>query len=231
MNRVTLTFDNGPTPGTTPYVLEELERRGLSAYFCLVGKQLAAGNEQLDVAKQIQADGHLLVNHSLTHGVALGDDPSASHARREIAQMHALMTESLGDWGESRFRPFGRGGELGQHIFSPAAVAELSRLNYSVVLWNCVPRDWEDPRGWVETALEQIEGSTHAVVVLHDLATGAMDQLPRFLDALLMRQADITMTLPDDCVPMRDGRIAWSDAGFAKLVAPANTAGARQATK
>ena len=75
MPRITLTFDNGPTPSVTPGVLGELASRGLSAYFCLVGRQLQKGQEQVDIALEALSSGHRLVNHSLTHGVALGDDP------------------------------------------------------------------------------------------------------------------------------------------------------------
>jgi len=38
--RLTLTFDNGPTPGVTEHVLEELARRGILATFFVVGRDL-----------------------------------------------------------------------------------------------------------------------------------------------------------------------------------------------
>src|ERR671927_129876 len=49
---------------------------------------------------------------------------------------------------------------------------------YSVVLWDRLPRDWEDPDGWVERALT----ASGSVLVLHDVPTGAMDRLETFLD-------------------------------------------------
>lgn len=66
MSLVTLTFDNGPTVETTPAVLQQLADRHLTAYFCVVGTQLEAGREQVDIAKETLARGHYLVNHSLT---------------------------------------------------------------------------------------------------------------------------------------------------------------------
>ncbi len=218
MSLVTLTFDNGPTVDITPFVLKHLHTRKLSAYFCLVGTQLEAGKEQVDIARETLASGHHLVNHSFTHGVALGDDPSLVHATREVTDMHSLLDNKLGDWGARWFRPFGRGGALGRHVLSTHAVDELQSLDYSLLLWNCVPRDWEDKNGWVDTALKEIDLQDHTVIVLHDLNTGAMDHLPQFLDALLERGETITTTLPDDCVPMRNGEQVWAETEFDELV-------------
>jgi peptidoglycan/xylan/chitin deacetylase (PgdA/CDA1 family) len=66
------------------------------------------------------------------------------------------------------------------------------------VLWSSVPRDWEDPEGWVDAALADVERLDHAVVVLHDLPTGAMAALPRFLDSLEARGMSIVQDFPPD---------------------------------
>ena len=171
LGKVTLTFDNGPTVETTPHVLNELKRRELSAYFCLVAGQLLKGQEQVDIANQAQSEGHLLVNHSLTHGVALGDDPSREHAEKEVRQAHTILVDKLKDWQPRWYRPFGRGGEMRKHLLSQASTKHFRQLGYSVLLWNSVPRDWEDIDGWVETALSQVNEQHHTVVVLHDLDT------------------------------------------------------------
>ncbi len=218
MGRVTLTFDNGPCPETTPQVLQQLGQRNLTAYFCLIGAQLEKGQAHVDVAKETRTQGHILVNHSFTHGVALGDDPSRTHAEREISDTHKLLDRTFGDWGPRWFRPFGRGGEIGQHLLSEPAVAELKSLGYSVLLWNSVPRDWEDVDGWMATASQHIAAHEHTVLVLHDLATGAMTHLGGFLDACLERGDEFTMDLPDAVVPMRGGVATWTDHRFAGLV-------------
>ena len=215
---VTLTFDNGPTVETTPFVLDQLREHDLAAYFCLVGTQLQKGREQVDIASEALARGHRLVNHSLTHTVALGDDPSPAHAGREVTEMHAIMCEMLGNWGEPWFRPFGRGGEVGPHIFSRAALAALTSLDYSVLLWNCVPRDWEDRQGWVDTAIKDIACRDHTVLVLHDLDTGAMVELPRLLDWLADNQCEVTLELPEDSVPIRRSQTCWREDAFAQLI-------------
>jgi peptidoglycan/xylan/chitin deacetylase (PgdA/CDA1 family) len=202
--RVTLTFDNGPTKRVTPLVLNELASRGMPAWFCIVGEQLARGAMR-EMAQRALQEGHRLANHSLTHRIPLGEKPTLDHAAREVGEMHELMTRLLGNFDERWFRPFGRGGSIGPHLFSSAALAELRRLRYSVMLWSSVPRDWEDTAGWVDTALADVERQDHTVVVLHDLATGAMDNLPRFLDELEARDITVTNSLPPGCVPIDRG--------------------------
>ncbi|MEM7098358.1 MAG: polysaccharide deacetylase family protein [Pseudomonadota bacterium] len=217
MAKVTLTFDNGPSVDTTPYVLEHLKSRGLRAYFCLIAGQLLKGKEQVDIANQTQADGHVLVNHSLTHGVALGDDPSAAHAEREVSNAHAILVDKLHNWEPDWFRPFGRGGEIGNHLLSEASMPLFEAHGYSILLWNSVPRDWEDVDGWVETAHQQIGAQDHTVVVLHDLGTGAMVHLARFLDDLLCEH-EITMDLPTGCVPVQAGSVAWPHDQISQII-------------
>ena len=213
---MTLTFDNGPSADVSPRVLDELASREVSAWFCVVGSQLREAGGVSLVAR-ILDEGHLVANHSLTHQTALGDLPTVAHARSEISDMDALLRETAPDWGEPWFRPFGRGGQLGPHLLSDAACDELARYSYSVLLWNCVPRDWEDPIGWVDTACREIEDLDHAVVVLHDVRSDAMEQLPRFLDALANDGVIVTTDLPDSCVPIRAGQ-AVSD--LSGLVTP-----------
>jgi len=203
--RVTLTFDNGPHRDVTPMVLDELAARDLTAWFCVIGRQLRH-DDGPELAGRILDAGHRVVNHSLTHVTPLGDDPSWDHARTEVLEMHHLLADVCGELSERWFRPFGRGGSLGPHLFSQASLELFADLDYSVVLWNSVPRDWEDIDGWVDSALRDVSTLAHTVLVLHDVPTGAMNHLPRFLDLLEQREVDITAELPHDCVPVRQGR-------------------------
>ena len=194
---VTLTFDNGPAPGTTDAVLDMLGARDIHATFFVVGEMLQRPGARA-LAERAVAEGHWIGNHTLTHSTPLGDDPDAGYARREIEEAQAL----IGDLAHDRrwFRPPGGGGRIGPHLLSPAAAEILRDGAYTCVLWSSVPRDWEDPAGWVDTALADVERLDHAVVVLHDLPTGAMDALPRFLDALADQEVDIVQEFPPDVV-------------------------------
>jgi hypothetical protein len=100
---------------------------------------------------------------------------------------------------------------LGPHLFSPAAVERLRAGRYTCVLWSSLPHDWDDPEGWVDTALADCERMTHPVVVLHDLPTGAMASLPAYLDALEERGVEVVQDFPTDVIPIADGRVGDLD--------------------
>ena len=85
---------------------------------------------------------------------------------------------------------------------------------YSCILWNSVPRDWEDPSGWAEAALQDCERQTWTLVVLHDLPNAAAERLDEFILGLERAGHEIVQEFPADCVPIRRGQIAGSLAGI-----------------
>jgi peptidoglycan/xylan/chitin deacetylase (PgdA/CDA1 family) len=89
---------------------------------------------------------------------------------------------------------------------------------YACVLWNSVPRDWEDPTGWPARALDDVARQDWTLLVLHDVPTGAMDALPRFLESALAQGLEIVRELPPSCVPIRDGAVALPLDGLVSTV-------------
>ena len=141
----------------------------------------------------------------MTHATPLGFDPSPTAVDDEIVATQDLLGDLAGP--DLLFRPFGGGGRLGPHLFSPVAVRHLIAARYTVVLWNSVPRDWEDPDGWPERALRDVDRQEWTVLVLHDVVADAMKQLPAFLDRVEAEGVEVVRELPDDCVPIRDGLV------------------------
>ncbi|TXN30935.1 polysaccharide deacetylase family protein [Lacisediminihabitans profunda] len=205
--RLSLTFDNGPTPGVTEHVLAELAARAVLATFFVVGRDLERDGSR-ELVQRAKDAGHRIGNHTMTHSIQFGtsDDPGLPDAEITAAQV------VLGDLAEDDrlFRPWGGGGVLGPNLLSPAAVDLLERDGYTLVLWNGVPRDWEDATGWVDRALADIESQDWTVLVLHDIQSGAMAQLGQFLDRVIESGVEIVQDLPDACVPIRRGKLVGS---------------------
>jgi len=199
---LTLSFDNGPEPDITPAVLEVLARRDLRATFFVIGKKIAEPGRYA-LAERARAEGHWIGNHSYTHSLPLGLCTDADSAEREIGRTQDLM----GDLAHAQrfFRPSGGGGILDRRLLNRSAVEFLQRGRYTCVLWNSVPRDWEDPDGWVEHALAQCRAQPWTLMVLHDLPTGAMRHLDRFLDAAGAAGGRIRQDFPPACVPIVEG--------------------------
>jgi peptidoglycan/xylan/chitin deacetylase (PgdA/CDA1 family) len=191
VRRVTLTFDNGPTPGVTGRVLDVLARANIRATFFVLGSKLA-DPAALALARDAHAAGHWIGNHTLTHSVALGDNPDADYAAREIGETQAL----IGDLAhpDRLFRPYGNSGRIGPHLLSRAALAYLLANRYRTIIWNSLPGDWRDPDGWVEAGVAQVKSQDWSVVVLHDIDTGCLPSLPEFLTRL----ADLGVTFEQD---------------------------------
>jgi len=207
--RVTLTFDNGPTPGVTERVLDILERLRILSTFFVIGRNLDKPGGA-DLMKEAHAAGHWIGNHTLSHTVALGDRPERNYAVSEIEGAQ----QRIGSFArpEKLFRPYGNSGRLGPHLLSRAALEHLLAQNYRTITWNNVPGDWRDPDGWVERCVALTSGEpssfeSWSVVVLHDIEGGCLARLPE----LLRRFEDLGVTFeqdfPDSVTLTRGGRI------------------------
>jgi peptidoglycan/xylan/chitin deacetylase (PgdA/CDA1 family) len=199
---LTLTFDNGPDPETTPFVLDALARDGIKATFFVLGRKLAEPGRRA-LAERAHADGHWIGNHTWSHETPLGRDPDPDAPAREILR----TDEAIGPLAhpDRLFRPFGQGGRRDDRLLSPGAVTLLRQRRQTCVIWNAVPRDWEDIEGWPARALAQCRERDWTLLVLHDLPTGAMRHLPRFIAAARAAGARFRQDFPADCVAMARG--------------------------
>lgn len=202
--RVTLTFDNGPTPGVTDKVLDDLAELKIRSTFFVLGKKLAdpAGR---DLMQRAAAEGHWIGNHTFNHAESLGDSTDPDVLEREIGATQELLREV--SHPDRLFRPRGGGGVLDRHLLSPAAVRYLQKGGYSLALWNSVPRDWDDPDGWEARCRADIAAQDWSVVVLHDLPTGAMRHLTDVVRRMIDSGIEVVQEFPETCLPLRRGRI------------------------
>lgn len=214
--KVSLTFDNGPHPEVTPQVLGVLRQHGVLANFFVVGNAVQEHGDALPRAAV--AAGHRVGNHSFTHSTPLGL-VSGSEGVSEVSQTEQLIEALCA--GRRMFRPFGGNGALGPHLLSPEVWDYLQRNDYSCVLWNCLAYEWEGADAWVEPTVERCRALEHAVVVLHDLPTGAMAHLDRFIRTLQAHGAEFTQEFPRDCLPLSEGQSAWSAAELQAVIAQA----------
>jgi peptidoglycan-N-acetylglucosamine deacetylase len=209
--RVTLTFDNGPTPGVTERVLEILDQARIPATFFLIGRNLDKPGAT-DLMRQAHEAGHWIGNHTLSHTVALGERPGLGYAVGEIEGAQ----QRIGKFAhpEKLFRPYGNSGVLGPHLLSRAALDHLLAENYRTIIWNNVPGDWKDRDGWVERCIALVSKEAWSVVTLHDIEGGCLARLGE----LLRRLDDLGVTyeqdFPDTVTLTRAGRIVSLPQGY-----------------
>jgi peptidoglycan-N-acetylglucosamine deacetylase len=196
---ITLTFDNGPTPGVTDAVLDVLAAHGVAATFFVIGTKLARPGARA-LAERAVDEGHRVGNHTLTHTVPLGTlerEGDLATAIQEIDEMQRL----LGDLAPERFfRPYGAGGILDERLLGPRALEHLRSNGYVPVTWNNVPRDWVDPGGWVAVCLRAMACQEWPVIVLHDVVDAALPCLGEFLLRAGALGIEWRQDFPDDCL-------------------------------
>jgi peptidoglycan/xylan/chitin deacetylase (PgdA/CDA1 family) len=95
-----LTFDDGPSPKTTPQVLEELARAGVHATFFLVGRKALAHPE---LVREIAGAGHQIGLHGFDHDRLFSLRGSA-HVARDIRRTQDVV-EGAGAPRPTLFRP------------------------------------------------------------------------------------------------------------------------------
>ena len=207
---LTLTFDNGPEPGVTDSVLDTLACHDVRATFFVLGHKLAMP-ERRKLAERAHAEGHWIGNHTWSHTTPLGmlNDPGETEAEinRTQAEIGALAHP------RRYFRPFG-GGNLDRRLLNEAALRLLQRERFTCVLWNSLPRDWEDADGWVARAMTQAAAQPWTLMVLHDMPTGAMKHLDRFLGEARDRGAVFRQDFPPACVPVLEGEVVAPVDGY-----------------
>jgi len=204
VRRVTLTFDNGPTPDVTERVLDILEQARILSTFFVIGRNLDKP-AAADLMKRAHAAGHWIGNHTLSHTVSLGDRPEHDYA---VSEIEGAQTR-IGPFSnaEKLFRPYGNSGLLGPHLLSRAALDHLVAQNYRAIIWNNVPGDWRDPGGWVERCIALISAQPWSVVVLHDIEGGCLARLPELLRRFEGLGVTFEQDFPDAVTLTRGGKI------------------------
>ena len=119
-----LTFDDGPTPGVTEWVLDELRRVGAKATFFCIGHN---AERFPGLLARIVAEGHAVGNHTYSHLSGYG-----CSVERYVGDV-ALAAEVLGP--TKLFRPpYGR--------ITPRELRALRGLGFEVVLWSRLSMDY-----------------------------------------------------------------------------------------
>lgn len=144
-----LTFDDGPIPEVTPWVLDTLRPYDAKATFFCVGDNV---RRHPDIFRQLLAEGHAVGNHTFHHLNGWQTDPLAYfHDVRRCAQ---VVKSTL-------FRPpYGR--------LTPRQRAFLER-HYRMVMWDVLSGDF-DPLLSPEQCLRNVvdHAEPGSIVVLHD---------------------------------------------------------------
>lgn len=168
---VSLTFDDGPDPLTTPPLLDLLRRRGATATFFITGERAAA---HPDLVRRILRDGHGIGNHTYHHSPLLMLR-SSRHLAEEIRSAQNLLN-GLGAFALAFRPPAG--------ITNPRLGPVLDEIGLYCVNFSRRARDAGNRRtvGLARKILRRVKPDD--IILLHDVAPGKNFDAPRWLDEI-----------------------------------------------
>ena len=166
---VYLTFDDGPIPEITPWVLDLLDKYNIKATFFCVGDNV---RKHPNIYQMVQDRGHLVGNHTFHHlqGLKIKKKDYVEDVEEAAELIHSKL-----------FRP------PHGHMRLPQFYA--LRKKYKIVMWDVVTRDYSKLMT-ADEVFEVVKKYTRngSIIVFHDsLKSGnrMKESLPRSLDWLI----------------------------------------------
>lgn len=147
-----LTFDDGPSPGVTPFVLDQLKQYDALATFFCIGKNV---KNHFDLYQRMIAEGHKPGNHTYQHlnGWKVKDKDYIN----DISQAAEVIDSDL-------FRP-----PYGRITKFQLKVLRESSLNLKPVMWSVLSGDFDEKLSAEHCYLNVVNHvKPGSIVVFHD---------------------------------------------------------------
>ncbi len=146
---VYLTFDDGPIPEATPFILDTLREFGIRATFFMVGDNV---RKYPELFERIVAEGHQVGNHTFNH---LG-------AFKHWVSTYLINTQKANELIHAHlFRP--------PHGLMRWSEYYWLKKNYKIVMWDLVTRDYSK---WLsaEDVLNNVKryARNGSIITFHD---------------------------------------------------------------
>jgi peptidoglycan-N-acetylglucosamine deacetylase len=147
--KVYLTFDDGPVPELTEWILDELKKHNAKATFFCVGANII---KHPHIFERILSEGHQVANHTFEH--VKGFKYTTHDYLEQTRRCEALTKTKL-------FRP-----PYGQ--LKPSQYKALLKEGYTVVFWDVISYDYEKitPQQCAETVLKNYKAGS--IILFHD---------------------------------------------------------------
>ena len=155
-NKIYLTFDDGPTPEITEWVLQELQKYNAKATFFCNGNNI---EKYPDIFFKVVADGHSIGNHTFNHlnGWKTSTEEYLENSNRCETAIYKLKIVN-----SKLFRPpYGK--------IKTSQAKKLRQQGYKIIMWDVLSADYDTSIS-AEKCLENVlnnvtEGS---IIVFHD---------------------------------------------------------------
>ncbi|MBP3738204.1 MAG: polysaccharide deacetylase family protein [Muribaculaceae bacterium] len=165
---VYITFDDGPIPEVTPWVLDTLDRYGVKATFFCVGENVERHPELFE---EIKRRGHSVGNHTMNH--LQGRFVTTRNYLLNVFHAHDLI-------GSTLFRP--------PHGLLRWGQSKVLRERFSIIMYDLVTRDYSNKLNG-EQVLDNVKtyARNGSIIVFHDSLKAEQNMkyaLPRAIEWL-----------------------------------------------
>ena len=146
---VYLTFDDGPIPEVTPWVLDVLDKYKIKATFFMVGDNVRKHPEEFNM---VVNRGHRIGNHTYNH--LKGVEQRTRYYMNNIEKANSYLSTNL-------FRP--------PHGFMRLKQYRALRNHYRIIMWDLVTRDYSTKLTG-EQVLENVKRYARpgSIITFHD---------------------------------------------------------------
>jgi len=155
-NKIYLTFDDGPTPDITEWVLEELKKHQVKATFFCIGKNI---DSHPNLFKKVIDEGHAIGNHTYNH--LNGWKTISEEYLKNIFLCQSEINKIKSENGK-RFRPpYGK--------INKFQSRKLRKLGYKIIMWDVLSGDFDQtitPEKCLENVLKNVVAGS--IIIFHD---------------------------------------------------------------
>ena len=155
-NKIYLTFDDGPTPEVTEWVLSILKKNNLKATFFCIGNNI---EKHPEIFNTIITEGHTIGNHTFNHKKGWKTKTADYIENVELCKSAICELQSVNC---NLFRPpYGK--------IKPSQSKNLRKLGYKIIMWDVLSADF-DPSVSKEKCLENatLKVTSGSSIVFHD---------------------------------------------------------------
>ncbi|MFI5163296.1 MAG: polysaccharide deacetylase family protein [Sphingobacteriales bacterium] len=173
-NRIYVTFDDGPIPIVTPFVLNILKKHHAKATFFCIGDNV---NKHPDIFEQVKNAGHAIGNHTYNHlkGWKTDDKTYLDNFLKADELLHTNL-----------FRP-----PYGRIKRSQIKLLQQAKPDLKIVMWDILSRDYNqklNPKTCLKNVLKHTGNGS--IILFHD-SLKAFDRLeyvlPRAMEEWVKR--------------------------------------------
>jgi len=153
-NKIYLTFDDGPTPEITEWVLQELQKYNAKATFFCIGNNI---EKFPDIFSKVIADGHSIGNHTFNHLNGWKTSTEKYLKNSFLCEEQILKSKIY-----NLFRPpYGK--------IKASQSKKLRQLGYKIIMWDVLSADYDtsiSAEKCLENVLQNVKSGS--IIVFHD---------------------------------------------------------------